>query len=667
MRRMHLALLILLGSCLLSQHTKANERSNDIKIFVSPEGSDDADGLRPEPNPLGRDGPLRTIQKAVTLVRGLKAHQTEVRARAITVFLRGGRYELEGPLAFGPEDSGSPDTPIIYRSYPGEIARIEGGLRLKGWQLGHDGVWLVKYPFSLSPAGCPRQLFVGGERRYRPRLPATGTLKIESVPKDSPPPNDRFVARQGDLPAQPRSFIDSEIVIFDAWTASRMRPTSYDPSSRLLRLSGKFAGHGVHHDMTAGLPYFIENYRDEPLAERSWQCDMREREIKYRPASNDAFPTDEIVVPRLSKLISIEGGKTQSVHDIHFEDLYFSTTAWHLPDEGWAAMQAEVGLPGAIEIQNANAIKFSRFALVHTGATGIRIRENCFDIEVNEGELRDLGGTGIAIGSEQRRPAVGTPWSEGETSSSRTHDVRILNNLIASVGRIHFAAVGVWIGQADHVLVERNEIRDLYYTGISVGWTWEYGPSLSHDNRIIGNVVSNFGQGLLSDLGGIYTLGRQANSLVEGNFISKGKARTYGGHGIYADAGTAGFTFRNNVVTNVSHAGIHIHYGTDLLFERNYLLDYGEAAVRCTRPSKGSSVVFRNNVLSSNRAAPYFGVCTDRSYVFGNNDIITASPPHGSDLPIKIQEAVEEIHARAGRSSPIRLTGDIQDGPSIVP
>ncbi|UPK25707.1 right-handed parallel beta-helix repeat-containing protein [Bradyrhizobium sp. 195] len=420
--------------------------------------------------------------------------------------------------------------------------------------------------------------------------------------------------------------------------------------------------------MTPGLPYFIENYRDRPLTEGSWQCDAGKLEIRYRPANNEAFSAEEAVVPRLTKLISIEGSKTQSVHDLHFEDLYFSTTAWRLPNDGWAAMQAEVGLPGAIEMQNANAIKFRRFALVHTGATGIRIRENCFDVEISQGELRDLGGTGIAIGSEQRRPAPGTPWNEGESSLSPTRDVRVSDNLIASVGRIHFAAVGVWIGQADHILVERNEIRDLYYTGISVGWTWEYGPSLSHDNRIVGNVVSDFGQGVLSDLGGIYTLGRQANSLVEGNFILGGKARKYGGHGLYADAGTAGFSFRNNVVMSVSHAGIHIHYGTDLLFERNYLLDYGEAGVRCTRPSKGSSVVFKNNSLESDRAPPFFGVCTDRSYVFADNEIISGKATQSSSgLPTKIQQAVEEIRSRAGRTSPTRFTENMQDAPSIVP
>lgn len=662
----HRFLIICFAAILWDANCFAATENKAFSIYISPEGSDAADGTAAQPSGGSTVGPVRTLERAQLLVREARARGLPGTQAGIQVFLRGGHYLLDRPIIFRAEDSGSPDAPITYRSYPGELAHIEGGVRVKGWQLRHDGIWSSNYPESLS--GCPQQLFVGGERRYRPRLPAIGALKIEAIPKREPQLNERFIAGPGDLPRHLKTSSDTEIVIFDAWTASRLRLTSYDPSLRLVLLSGRFAGHGVHHDMTSGLPYFIENYGDELLAEKSWRCDPGKRELMYRPGSKELFGSEEVVAPRLSKLISIEGSGDQNVHDLHFEDLYFSTTAWHLPADGWAAMQAEVGLPGAIELRNANAIKFRRFALVHTGATGIRIRENSFDIEISQGELRDLGGTGIAIGSEQRRPALGTPWSEGETSLSRTHNVRVSDNLIASVGRIHFAGVGVWIGQADHVLVERNEIRDLYYTGISVGWTWEYGPSLSYDNRIVGNVVSNFGQGLLSDLGGIYTLGRQTNSLVEDNFISNGKARTYGGHGIYADAGTAGFTFRNNVVTNVSHAGIHIHYGTDLLFERNFLLDYGEAGVRCTRPSKGSSVVFRNNVLRSDRAAPFFGVCTDRSYVFGNNEIMSASARQSSSgSPTEIQEAIDGIRARAGRISAIRLTGDMNDGPSMVP
>lgn len=659
----------LLLCCAHSASHPADARGAELTIYVSPNGDDAANGSAPEPNMDGA-GPLRTIGRAQSLVREVSARADSAQKTAVTVLLREGRYELDQPLTFGPEDSGAPNAPVTYRSYPGEIAHIDGGRRVYGWRRVDRNLWSVHYRDPLSPNGCPAQLFVGGERRSRPRLPVSGSFRIAQVAAKStgvPQPNDRFYAHREDLPTFIDTNDDTEVVIFDAWTASRMRLKSYDPGTGLLKLSGMFVGHGLQHDMVAGLPYYIENFKGSPSAERTWQCDETTGEITYRSANGEDLATEEVVASHLSRLITLEGRADRLVHDIRFEGIYFEHTSWHLPPTGWGAMQAEVGLPAAIEISNAASIEFNRFALVRTGASGIRVRTNCSNIVISGGELRDLGGTGIAIGSEQRKPLQDTFWKEGETSSARTHSVTISDNLIASVGRIHWAAVGIWIGQADHVLIEHNEIRDLYYTGISVGWTWEYGPSLSHDNRIVGNIISNFGQGQLSDMGGIYTLGRQTNSSVEDNIVLQGRARTYGGHGLYADAGTAGFTFRNNLVVGVSHAGIHIHYGTDLLFESNYLFDYGEAAVRCTKPSKGTSVVFRNNMLWSEKAPPFFGVCKDRSYIFENNDVEMGAERLLSGVPKRAREAVDLIRLRAGRISEIRFTSGMRDGPINVP
>lgn len=647
-----------------------NAASAAINIYVSPNGADGADGLTPETLPGTGTGPVRTIEGAKLLVRKMRAQPTDQKV-PITVLVRGGRYELARPLTFGPEDSGSADAPTVYRSYPGEVARIGGGHRIRGWHRLNESLWSAFYRDPLSPNGCPSQIFINGERRSRLRLPANGTLQIARIADKSTEgvqPNDRFYANRADLPAHMEVNDDTEVVVFDAWTASRMRLKSYDGVSGLLSLSGKFAGHGIHPDMTVGLPYYIENFRGDPLQDKTWQCDERSGQIRYRSARDEDLETAEVVAPHLGTLISLQGRPDQPVHDIHFENLYFEHTSWYLPQSGWAAMQAEVGLPGAVEMRNATSISFKQFALVHAGASGIRIRENCSDITISGGELRDLGGSGIAIGSEQRRPEKGTPWESGETSSAPTRHILVRDNLIASVGRIHWAAVGVWVGHADHVRIERNEIRDLYYSGISVGWTWGFGETLSHDNEISGNLIYDFGQGILSDFAGIYVLGRQTNSVVENNIIRDGKARAYGGHGLYGDSGTSAFTFRDNVVVGVSHAGIHIHFGTDLLFERNFLFDYGEAGVRCTRPSKGRSVVFRDNLLQSSTAPPFFGVCNDRSYIFEQNLIRRdAGEKSRTGFPRDAQEAVEWMSPKAGRLSQIRFTLGMRDSPRALP
>lgn len=693
-------LLAVAGTAMLTPSAHSSEMT--LTIYLSPSGDDAADGLEPQLDMQVGKGPVRTIERAQALIRLARAADRAGTGTYSVVF-RGGRYELARPLTFHPEDSGEPGRPVTYRSYPGELAHISGGRQVSGWLRKDGGIWSARYHDSLSPDGCPSQLFIGGERRSRPRLPIAATFRIGRVAgssTDGMQPNDRFYALPGDLPDRVDIGNDTEIVVFDAWTASRMRLNSWNSTSGLLKLSGKFAGHGKHQDMTSGLPYYIENVKVNAPNEGSWQCDSAAGEIRYHPYREEAFPQADVVASRIGTLVTLQGRDAEPVHDIHFENLYFEHSAWHLPPDGWAAMQAEVGLPAAIEIDNARRISLVDFALVHTGADGIGIRKRSSDIFVAGGELRDIGGSGIAIGSSQRGPRPGTDWADGNTSAARTHDILIRDNLLASLGRIHWAAVGVWIGQADHVTVERNEIRDLYYTGISSGWTWNYGPTLSRDNRIVGNLIRDYGQGALSDLGGIYTLGAQPGSLVAENVIINGVARVYGGHGLYADAASGGIEFRDNLVSSVSHAAIHVHYGTNLLFEGNVLLNYHEAGIRCTRPSQGVPVTFRFNMLESGVAPPVFGVCGDSSYVFENDLVrdpgdrlrLMAKAASGTTVDFRAFEdtdhhsvnrppggalefppagtaslLLDDALERAGRVSPLRWTAGMLDPRAVLP
>lgn len=76
------------------------------------------------------------------------------------------------------------------------------------------------------------------------------------------------------------------------------------------------------------------------------------------------------------------------------------------------------------------------------------------------------------------------------------------------------------------------------------GWNWGYMPAFACDNRIEGNHIHHIGHGMLSDMGGIYTLGRQAGSHVSRNFIHDVHSNGYGGWGIYPDQGTRPLSLR---------------------------------------------------------------------------------------------------------------------------
>src|SRR5262249_20778332 len=106
----------------------------------------------------------------------------------------------------------------------------------------------------------------------------------------------------------------------------------------------------------------------------------------------------------------------------------------------------------------------------------------------------------------------------------------------------------------NHTTLAQNELFDLPYTGISVGWGWggvDPGgpggyttPSTSHDNTVSGNVVSHHMR-KLHDGGAVYVLSQQLGSTIAGNVIAN-QAAPYGN--IYLDNGTQGYTVTGNVV-----------------------------------------------------------------------------------------------------------------------
>ena len=83
----------------------------------------------------------------------------------------------------GDQWSGTPESPVIYQSYPGEQAVISGGRPITGWKPGPEGVWMAELPHVKSGAWTFRQLFVNDQRRSRPRLPKQGTLTAAGAPR----------------------------------------------------------------------------------------------------------------------------------------------------------------------------------------------------------------------------------------------------------------------------------------------------------------------------------------------------------------------------------------------------------------------------------------------------------------------------------------------------
>jgi hypothetical protein len=79
--------------------------------------------------------------------------------------------------------------------------------------------------------------------------------------------------------------------------------------------------------------------------------------------------------------------------------------------------------------------------------------------------------------------------------------------------------VGIGVGFAHDIHIEHNEICNLNYSGISLGWGWTKTINCMRNNRVFANKIHHFARQMY-DVGGIYTLSAQPNTEISKNAIS---------------------------------------------------------------------------------------------------------------------------------------------------
>ena len=559
-------------------------------LYVSPEGNDAWSGRLAEPNPGKTDGPFATIAHARDAIRSMQSQGPLT--QPVTVYLRAGDYSLSAPLVFLPEDSGTAECPITYAAYPGEKVILSGGRTITGWRKAAEGggdnrpqLWTAQVPGVKEGEWYFHQLFVNGQRRQRARSPNTGFYHADGQFLAGNP--TRFKFHPGDIHAAWAEQGDVEIVGLEKWAEFRMPLRAVDTATNTATLSTERQEFGDDKDAR----YWVENAADALDAPGEWFLDRRSGTLSYLALPGEDVGNAQFIAPALSQLIRLEGKEESGefVHDIVFRGITFAHVDWSLPAKGYVDMQAAFDIPAAVELAGARHCRIEQCNFVHLGQYALEVHKSSQNDEVTGNEMTDLGAGGVKVGD----PKV--PSGNVQATSG----ILVSENFIHNIGIVYPAAVGVWIGQSSGNTVAHNEIGDTFYTGISLGWTWGYGPTAAHDNRIEFNNIYNIGRGLLSDMGCIYSLGVQPGT-VERNNLCHDVTRFehgYGGWGLYTDEGSSQIVIENNIVYRTEDDGYHHHYGRENIVRNNIFALGQMAQIRRSRKEAHVGFSFEHNIV----------------------------------------------------------------------
>ncbi len=602
----------------------AQASKQGVTFYVAPNGNDKWSGRLASPNRTKTDGPFATLQRALEAVRQLKQQQGGTLKQPVTIYLRSGTYFLSEPVTITPEHSGTPECPVTIAAYRNEKVVLSGGRRVTGWQqttVNGKTVWVAEIPEVREGKWFFRQLWVNGKRAIRARHPNSGYLQVAEVldVTNETPWNQgqyRFRFREGDLKAW-ETVTDAEVVVMNRWVESRLPIVSVDEAQRIVQFSKRSV-----FRLDVGDPYCVEHALEFLDTPGEWFLDKRTGNLYYLPRPGEDMRTAEVIAPVLVQLVRMVGEPKIGawVEHIVWRNITFAHAEWYFPeaskrgrDVGGFA-QAAVEVPGAVYGEGVRRCVFDSCTVTHVGTYGIELARGCHENRIVNCTITDLGAGGIKIGETVIR----------DDKAEQTHSNEIADCTITDGGKMFHSAVGIWVGQSYSNRIVHNEIADFYYTGISIGWTWGYGRSLAGGNLVEFNHVHHIGKRsdgdgpILSDMGGIYTLGIQEGTIIRNNLWHDIAGLRYGGWGIYFDEGSTGIVAENNIVYNTTHGGFHQHYGRENIVRNNIFAYARDHQLQASRPENHLRFRFIGNIVIG-RSEQWLAGGIDFNFEFDRN------------------------------------------------
>ncbi|WP_433500822.1 RICIN domain-containing protein [Sphaerimonospora sp. CA-214678] len=536
----------------------------------------------------------------------LPAAQTAVRSLNgamsgdIVVELADGVYRLSAPLRLTAADSGNNGYTVRWQAAQGAHPVISGARAVTGWSQADSGknIWRANVGAGIDA----RQLYVDGALATRART------QVNRADFTATGAGMRFsngaLNYLNNLADQNRVELES----IGSFTDRYVRVQSISGNFITMQQPGwnnNMFGYDVFTTPHRAGPLYLQNAYEFLDSPNEWYLNPGTGVLYYIPPAGRNVNDVSVELPVLQSLVNVGGTYDAPAHHITFSGITFTGTSWLGPSSNQGFADQQTGayiagnwnwpgdlpnscqegcpqfeatrpnwyqMPAAVQVSAAKNITFTDSRFVNLGQTAIGIGNDAnahasgvglgaSDIAVTRSEIAHSSAGGIVVGGV--RADAHHPGDQRMVN----RNITVSDNRIHDLGLDYRGVVSVLTTYVTGSDVSHNEVYNMPYTGMSIGYGWgandaggsnhyadrglyNYQPryttaTTASGNRLVGNYVHDVMQ-QMTDGGCIYTLSANPNALISDNYC----LRTNGWFGIYFDEGSKYYTARNNVLAN---------------------------------------------------------------------------------------------------------------------
>lgn len=548
---------------------------SSFDIYVSTNGKDSNDG--------SIAAPKATVSAALRQAREMRRLNTPGTENGINIILKAGTYRFYEPLYVRPEDSGTQQSPTVIKGADNEKVTISGGVEITGWKKAGKLLVADVPEFNGRPLDF-RQLWVNGKKAVRARDVADFENMARIIRNDKAN-QILWVPAKAVKAIQKAPY--AEMVLHQMWAVSFLRIKSIDiqgdsaavrfqnPESKL-----QFQRPWPQPMVAPGRnsAFYLTNAMELLDQPGEWYHDIRTHKLYYYPPAGEKM--NEAVVPAIETLVEVEGTTDRPVQNVYFKNIAFKHTTWMRPSEkGHVPLQAGMYMTeayrldpqivridnhkldnqgwlgrgaAAVTVKGSDNISFDDCRFENLGFSGLDFMEGTLNGKAEGCVFKDIAGNGLVAGSfspaslETHLPY--NPQDKRELCTGLT----VRNNVFTNVTNEDWGCNAIAAGYVRNASIEHNDISQISYMGINLGWGWNRDLIDMQSNTVRANHIYLYARHMY-DVAAIYTLGAQPKTVISENYIHDiyGPGYTHDPHHwfyIYNDEGSSFMTVKNNWV-----------------------------------------------------------------------------------------------------------------------